>query len=168
MPTNLSKGNVNTGEIVYTWTVKEYEKYERSRRWYWLMGIVGVSLLVYSIIDANYLFVLIIVLFGIILFLQEVQEPMDVTFAITETGIVMGRKFYSYSELENFWMIYNPPMVKTLYFLTKDLLKHRLQIALFDNDPRPIRDFLSQYLKEDLEQEDEPLSDKMGRTLKLH
>lgn len=132
------------------------------------MGIVGVSLLVYSIIDANYLFVLIIVLFGIILFLQEMQEPMDVTFAITETGVVVGRKFYSYSELENFWMIYNPPMVKTLYFLTKDLLKHRLQVALLDNDPRPIRDFLSQYLKEDLEQEDEPLSDKMGRTLKLH
>jgi hypothetical protein len=80
----------------------------------------------------------------------------------------VGRKFYGYSELQNFWIIYNPPMVKTLYFLTHDVLKHRLQFALFDNDPRPIRDFLSKYLKEDLEQEDEPLSDKMGKALKLH
>jgi len=168
MPINLSRENANTGKIVAAWTVKEYEKYERSRRWYWIMAIVTVSLLVYSVIEANYLFTLIIVLFGIILYLHEMQEPIEVQFAITETGIVMGNKFYSYSELENFWIIYNPPMVKNLYFGTKSILKHRFQVPLLDNDPRPIRDFLNKYLKEDLDQEEEPLSDRINRAVRLH
>jgi hypothetical protein len=37
-----------------------------------------------------------------------------------------------------------------------------------DFDPRPIRDYLSQYLTENFDEEEEPLSDKMARLLKIH
>lgn len=168
MPINLNKEKANTGKIIAGWNIQEYEKYERSKRWYWIAGIIAISLLVYSIISANYLFTLIIVLLCIILFLHDMQEPVELPFAITETGIILGTKFYSYSEFNNFWIIYNPPMVKNLYFLTNNLLKHRLQVPLLDNDPRPIRDFLNKFLKEDLEQEEEPLSDRVNRALRIH
>ena len=168
MPINLSKAEANTGDIVFDWVVNEYEKHQRSKRWYVIMALVGIALLLYSVISGNYLFALIVVLFGIVLFLQDMQKPMQVSFAITETGIVVGSTYYPFKEIINYWMIYNPPEVKNIYFSTNSILKHRLQVPLLDNDPRPIRDFLNQFLVEDLEQEEEPLSDRLGRMFKLH
>lgn len=168
MPKDIHKDEVNPGKVVFEWTVKEYEEQEREKRWYYLMGVIAVALVVYALISQNYLFALVVVLFGIILFLQDIQKPKDVYFAVTESGIIVGARFYRYSEVKNFWLIYNPPLVKSLYFTLNSLVKHRLQISLLDYDPRPIRDFLKQYLEEDLAQEDEPVSDKLGRILKLH
>jgi hypothetical protein len=168
MPKNLLKEDVNIGNIVYQWSVKEYEEHERGRRWYWVMGILAILLVAYSVFTANYIFTLIVVLFGIILYMQGAQKPIEVNFAVTETGIVLGRKYYRFSELANFWMVYNPPEVKNLYFSLNNVLKHRLQVPLLDNDPRPLKEFLNQFVQEDLEQEEEPLSDKLGRVFKLH
>ncbi len=168
MPINLSREKANTGDIVFDWVVNEYEKHERSRRWYIIAAVIGAVLLLFSVVSGNYLFALIVVLFGIILFLQDILQPTEVPFAITETGIVVGSKFYPFKEIVNYWIIYNPPEVKNIYFATSNTLRHRLQVPLLDNDPRPIRDFLNQFIVEDLDQEDEPLSDRLGRVFKLH
>ncbi|MSU75378.1 MAG: hypothetical protein EXS55_02595 [Candidatus Magasanikbacteria bacterium] len=168
MPQNLAQEDVNIGPIIYQWTVKEYEQYTRDRRWYVIMGVLALAMIAYGVVAANYLFALIIILFGIILYLHHMQDPLEITFIMTETGIVLGKKYYHYSELKNFWLIYNPPDVKNLYFSLHNVIKHRLQIPLLDYDPRPIRTYLSQYLTEDLEQEEEPLSDRVGRLFQLH
>lgn len=167
MPINLVKEDVNFGNIIYQWQVKEYEQPERDRRWLVFMGVVGVLLVIFGLSTANYLFVLIIVLFGIIIFLHSLQEPADVNFAITDTGIVLGNKYYRYPELDSFWLVYNPPLVASLYFSLNSILKHRLQVPLLNSDPRPIRDHLNQYLDEDLDQEEEPLSDRVARLFRL-
>lgn len=167
MPKKLSNEEVNLGEIKFGWEIKEYENHDRDRRWYIMMGIVAVSFLVYALVTANYLFALILALFGIILFLQDLHPARTLTFVITTTGVVIGERFYSFSELKDFWLIYNPPMVKNLYFSTGELMKHRLSIPLFDNDPRPIRNFLNEYLEENLEEEEEPLSEKLSRLFKI-
>ncbi len=167
MAKNILKEEVNIGDVQYEWTVKEYEQHERGRNWYWVMGTIGIALAVYGVIVGNYLFALITVLFGIILFMQDMVPAMDVYFAITNTGVVIGKKYYRYSELSKFWIIYNPPFTKNLYFAQDNVLKHRTQIPLYDYDPRPIREYLALYLEEDLEQEEEPLSERMGRILKI-
>jgi len=79
----------------------------------------------------------------------------------------VGTKFYPFSELEKYWIIYNPPEVKTLYFEPKNIIKHRLSVPLLDADPLLIRSYLNQYLFEDLDVEEEPLSDRLGRILKM-
>ncbi len=168
MPINLNKAEANTGDVVFDWEVNEYEKHDRNKRWYVITAIVGIALLLYSVISGNYLFALIVVLFGIVLFLQDMQQPMQVSFAVTETGIVVGSTYYPFKEITNYWMIYNPPEVKNIYFTTDSILRHRLQIPLLDNDPRPVREYLNQFLIEDLDQEEEPLSDRLGRMFKLH
>jgi len=167
MPKDILKEEVKIGEIQYEWAVKEYEEQDRSERWYWLAAILGIIFIVYSIFSANYLFALVTVLFGIILFMHDMVAPMDVYFAITNTGIIIGKKFYRYSEFSGFWVIYNPPFTKNLYLSRNSLLHHRIQIPLYDFDPRPVRDYLSKYLDEDLSQEDEPLSDRLGRIMKI-
>jgi len=168
MPQDLLKQDVNVGNIAFSWSFNEYEKYNRGKRWYWTMGLLSVALIAFAVYTANYLFALIIVLFGIIIFLQEMNEPMELDFGLTDTGIVLGTKYYAFSELEKYWIVYNPPMVKVLYFEPKSAIKHRLHIPLIDEtDPVVLRDYLNQYLIEDLDKEDEPLSDRLGRMLKI-
>lgn len=167
MPINLAKEDVNVGDVVYSWKVKEYEQHDRDRRWYIFMAALAVLLLIFAVWSTNYLFILVIVLFGIILFLHQHQKPMEIDFAITETGIVLGSKYYKFGELESFWLIYNPPAVKTLYFGRKGWIKHRMVVSLYDNDPRVIKHYLGQYIDEDIEQEEEPFSDRLSRIFKL-
>ena len=167
MPVDLTKTQVNTGKTVYQWLVKEYEKYWRSPRWYAVMAIIGVAMIIYSVVSANYLFTLIVVLVGIVTFLHDSQEPRDVPFAIMERGILLGKKFYLFSELKNFWILYDPPYLKQLYFELDNMLKHRLYVPLMDYDPRPIREYLAKYLEEDLEQDEEPMIDRLTRMIKI-
>lgn len=167
MAQNILNSDVNIGNVQYEWSVKEYERHERGKNWYVMMGLLGAVMVAYGVVSGNYLFALITVLFGIILFMQDMVEPMEVYFALTNTGIVVGKNYYRYSELNNFWIIYNPPFTKNLYFSQDSLLRHRIQVPLYDFDPRPIRDYLNQFLEEDLDQEEEPLSDRMGRLMKM-
>lgn len=167
MPKDLLQESVATGNVVYEWWVEEYERYEHTKRWYMVAAILFLALLAYALITQNYLFVLIVVIMGIIVYLHDMHDPIKVYFAITETGVILGKKFYRFSEFSNFWIIYNPPEVKNLYFTLENVVKHRLQVPLMDYDPRPIRDYLKQYISEDLEQEEEPLSDRISRALKI-
>ena len=116
MPINLNRQDVSTGEVVFSWNIDEYQKHDRSRRWYIVAVLIGGLLLVYSLISGNYLFTLIVVLYGIILFLQDTQQPMEVFFAITEAGVVVGEKYYPFKEITSYWIVYNPPEVKNIYF----------------------------------------------------
>lgn len=168
MPINLAKENANIGEIIHQWGVKEYEQTERDKRWFIVMGVLGTALILFALLTGNYLFILIVVLFGIILFLHGMQPPLEVGFAITQTGVVLGNKFYRYSEFDSFWLIYNPPEVKTLYFSFNNILRHRIHVPLLENDPNPIREHLIKFVDEDFDQEEEPLSDRVARLFRLY
>jgi len=70
MPKKL-EDNPNVGELLHEWSIPEYEKQERPKVWYIVMGVFAVVLLAYSIISASFLFSLIIVLFAVIMFLHK-------------------------------------------------------------------------------------------------
>jgi hypothetical protein len=168
MPQRITNPNLTIGEVVFSWTVKEYEQHVRERRWYIVMGSIAILLIAYAIISTNYLFALIVVLFGIVMYLHDMQAPMELPFTITTTGLVLGSKYYRFSEVTNFWIIYSEGGVKNLYFSLASPLRHRLRIPLGPADPIVVREYLLDYLPEDLEQEEEPLSDRLSRLLKLH
>ena len=123
--------------------------------------------MIYSVVSANFLFALIIVLVGLILYLSLVIEPADLRIAVTEDGIELGHAFYRYKEIQNFWFIYEPPAVRSLYVEFKGALQPRIRIDLMDQNPNKVRTHLGRFVREDLEQDDEPLSDVIGRLLKI-
>lgn len=167
MPQQMARTTV-AGDILHQWTIQEYEQYTRKLSWFVLMGIVGSVLIILALWRGNFLFLVIIILFGIILFLQSEQRPPQIPFKITDIGIIIGSRLYAYDELENFYIIYQPPVVKSLYFETKAPYRPRIHIPLLDQNPLEIRESLLQFLPEDLEQEQEPLSERMARDLQIH
>lgn len=156
------------GNILHEWEVSEYERHERGTRWYVIMTIIGLFLVGYAIFTNNFLFALVIVLFAVIIFLQNHQDPHVVEFKITDVGVILSNRFYAYSELSDFYIIYNPPEVKMLFLEPDSTLRPRIRVPLLNIDPNEIRFTLRQYLPENLEKEEEPLSDKVAREWKLH
>jgi len=167
MPEAL-KHETNVGEVISQWMIQDYEHHLRGTTWYVIMITAGIGLVTYGLLSSNFLFSLIIILFAIILFLHEHQEPLQVQFAITELGIVVGSKFYPYTEMENFYIIYDPKHTKTLYLHTKSIARPNISIPLLDQNPIEVRNFLRQYIPEDFAKEDEPLSDAFARNWRIH
>lgn len=160
---NLSK----IGGVFANWVFPEYLKYQHNRRWYVAFSIAMLGLLVFSLVTLNFLFAVIIIIFSVVVFLHDIKEPMQISFHIGENGILLGRKFFAYREFESFWLIYDPKEVKNLYFSSKSFIRPIVSIPLLDQNPLKIREFLLQYLEEDLEKEEESVSDQLGRRFKI-
>jgi len=155
------------GEEIFSWTVDEYERHERGPLWYVIAFLVGVSLVLYAIVTQNFLFAIIIIMSGVIIGLSSLREPQRVLFRMTTRGIGMGREFFPYKDLRSFWILYEPPLNKDLYVDFRNPLTPHLKISLEDQDPVEIRKTLLEFLREELSQEQEPLTDLLGRVLKL-
>ena len=164
----IIKEDTLIGDILKEWTIQEYEQHSRGILWYIIMGGLGIFFVIYGIITSDFLFSLIIILFAIILFLQAHQTPKQILFQITELGIVVGNRFYQFSELESFFIIYNPPDVKTLSLEANGTLKPMIRVPLLDMNPIEVKSVLRTYLPENLERESEPLSDRAVRNWQIH
>jgi hypothetical protein len=158
--------NRDHGRIFFSWKFSEFSQYKREQGWYFGGGAVVVLFLIYSIITRNFLFGLITIIAALIVLMFH-RSSNEVEFKITEDGILVNDKFYDYKVIKNFYIIYVPPEVKTLYFEPKSFFSPRIPISLEDQNPAEIREVLRQYLEEDLDREDEPVSDQTSRMLKL-
>lgn len=150
-----------------SWEFPEYVKHDRQRGWYIWMGTFALFIVIYSLFTANYLFALLVVMFGIVFIINHRQEPHQIKFKIDHQAIRLGDKSYNYKDIDKFWIIYQPPHIKNLYFEFKSSLRPKLSIPLEKQDPLEIKSFLRQYLEEDLEQDQESLTDTLGRVFKI-
>jgi hypothetical protein len=168
MEQNGSMDGVETAIMEYFgWDYFEYPRYERGRLWYIGMSVAGLGLLIYAVASANFLFAFIIIMFALILYLTTVTEPSRIRFSITPVGLHVGKSFYPYKDVARFWFIYEPPEVKNLYLELKNPLLGRLVVDLDGANPNEVRSVLGRFLREDLTEEDEPLSEFIGRILKI-
>ena len=155
------------GEAYFAWSIPEYKKYQRSISWYVIAIVVMIALITYSIYTANLLFGLIIILASLTYFYHDRNEPIKLQFAVTDKGFMIGSHFHSFRDVTNFYIIYRPPQVTNLFVEFSSLTKPRLSIPLTEQNPVELRNFLKQFLFEDLEKEDEPLSETLGNLLKM-
>lgn len=155
------------GKILAEWTVPEYIKYQHFFGWYIAAFLLGGFFLIHALFTRNFLFVIIILIVGIIIYLHERNTPAMIEFLITEDGIVFGEKFYPYKTFESFWLVYNPPDVKTLYFTFGQVLRSELPIHLETQHPIAIRNILLNYLPEDIEKEEEAVEEQLSRLFRI-
>lgn len=155
------------GNTLLEWSVAEYRQHSRPTAWYVIMTIIGSLLVGYAIFTDNFMFAIIIVLFAIIIFLQSHQDPIVVPFRITELGIIINNRLYTYSELTDFYIIYQPPEIKMLFIETNSTIRPRLRVPLMDMNPNEVRELLLEFLEENLKKEEEPFSDRIAREWRI-
>lgn len=167
MANTINTATEDHGKNLVSWDFKEFPSYQRTRRWYLGITITGIVLLILAVLERNPLFAVIIVLGWALIFFRPQQQPRNIATRVTEDGVEVGRDFFPYDEINKFWIIYKPPLVKMLYINFKSSLRPLLGIPLEDTDPVKLRNNLRRFLEEDLEKKEEPASDAFGRLLKI-
>ncbi len=158
---------VDSGAVIHRWQIPEDHQYERGRTWYVVMSLIALALIAYALFTANFLFALLILLFCAIIFMSHTRAPLILEVAVTDKGVLLNNRFYRYQDLKSFWIIHEPPMVKNLYLDFQGTLRPPLAIHLDTQEPSQIRQTLAQFLLEDIDKKEEPLSDLIWRALKL-
>jgi len=154
------------GNSLMSWQAPEYERQEKGRTWFVGAAVIAAFLIAASIWTRNYLLIIIIALFAIILYILHKKEPLIISIKITEKGIRFGDKFYPYKNIEEFWIIYDPP-AKTLNIKTKNTFFPQVSIEIEDHDPLKIRDLLLEYIEENEDKTEETNGEKLARRLKI-
>lgn len=145
-------------DILLNWQAPEFIQVSRPQQWYVLFAIVGILLVVYALITANYLFALIVVILAVVLNSFFNRKPKNLKIAITREGVFVENNFYSYeNDLASFWILYDPPELKTLNFSRRTPLQPSMAVQLGDQNPLKVREVLLNYLAEDIEKEEHPV-----------
>lgn len=151
-----------------SWKIPEHNYEKRSKTWYIIFSTVMIALAAYSIYTKNFLFLIVVALGTVLMFTVYDKEPEMINFEIEGDGIIYNNKFYDYDEIKDFSVIYKPKQkIKQLYFVFNNSLKPRLSVPLMDENPVQVRNYLIQYLDEDLERKNEPISESINKKLKL-
>jgi hypothetical protein len=151
----------------FAWEAPDREERRRGPRWYLIMSAVALVFVVYAVATGNFLFAFLVLLVAIILVLAGNQPPQNILVQIGKNGVVVDGTFYNYRDLSSFAIIYQPPDTKVLYIEPSKALRPRLRIFLEGQNPLHIREHLKGYLREDLDLQDEHLSDIVARLLKI-
>ncbi|MBU1783082.1 MAG: hypothetical protein ABIJ83_04570 [Patescibacteria group bacterium] len=159
---------IDYGKELASWGIPEYEKHNRTKKWYILASAVFLILLACAFFSGNFLFAIILIMIALIVILHDGQDPSWLTFVITEDGIIVGKKFYDYDEIKDFSIVYKPQQgLKNIYFNFKNVVKPRLSVSLENMNPLPIRESLLKYLIEDLERTGQSISEVFAKLFKL-
>ncbi|MFA6018545.1 MAG: hypothetical protein WC776_05205 [Patescibacteria group bacterium] len=158
---------VDVGDELLSWETWDNPPAERSRLWYVVMGSIGVALTVYAVLAANYLFAIIILIIAVIIVVNSLRPSRQIKVYITSLGIVFGDEFYPYQEIKDFSIIYQPPEVQILYIDFHKIWRPLITIQIGDVDPNVLRSTLLPFVFENLEREDEHLTDAVKRMYKL-
>ena len=156
----------DVGEVLLGWETWEFPPQERSRLWYFMASLIGVGLIVYAVYTANYIFAIVILMMGVITLISQFRKPRRIEIFLTNLGIVVGSEFYAYDILKDFSIVYKPP-IKNLYLDFKSIWQPMISLSLEDINPNQVREVLLPYAFENLEREDENLTDVLRRLYKL-
>jgi len=141
------------------WHAPEYIHRQKSRDWFWAVGIIGFSLTATALIFGNIVPALLVVIAAVTLFLTANREPSIIAMEANDEGIVIGRQFYPYDALESFWVAEGDGGGPRLLLNTKRGMIGIITVPLSEVEPATLRLFLKNFLP--MEQVSEPLSQKI-------
>jgi hypothetical protein len=86
------------------WSAPEYNHYQRSKDWFWAVGIITVSIAILAFVFNNALFGILILLSAGILVFYTIRVPQSVEYEINKRGVVVGKDLHPYLTIEAFWI----------------------------------------------------------------
>lgn len=152
-------------DVLFAWQAPEFEKYERDRKWYFVVALVLAAIVAYAIWTNSPVMAITFILIGVVGYIYIEKEPRELYFALTHDGVVAGREIYAYDNLESFWIFYEPDDLKVISLRTKSHLAPYVHIPVHDQDPVALREILLDFLPE--EKQEPGLMEVVDRILRL-
>lgn len=108
-----------------SWEGQEHVHHERTRDWYWALGVVAISSAATSVLLGNVLFGVLIIIAGVTLGLIAHHPPKLVTFTFLEKGLMVDEELYPFDTMKAFWISTGEKptlLIDTPRFFTPDLV----------------------------------------------
>ena len=142
-------------EFLYSWKTKEYIKYDKTKNWYIMGGIVLVFLVAVSFWPMkNPIMGLTFVLAAAVYLLYAKREPRIIGVKLHHGGILVDDTFYDYEEMESFWIFYNTSEDAYVSIRRHNSYLPYIQIPLGAADPSKVRNILLNYIDEKKQKEE--------------
>lgn len=140
------------------WETPEYMHTEKGADWYWIVGIISITISILSVVLGNILFAVLIIVGSFTLCLYASRPPELIPIKINQKGIRIKDLFYPYNSLESFWVEEEELHPRIIIKSQKTFSPH-IVVLIHEIDPDDIRDMLLQYLPE--EKQSEPFLEKL-------
>ena len=156
---------IHHGSIRHTFYSPEFLDYLGGPTWYLVAGVVGIGIIAFGILAHAITLTIAFLLFVAVYWLLHHRETRILEIAITQHGIRIEDEFLPFGEIEEFWLIYNPPFVADLKLRVKRKWQPIRTIYIFGQNPDELRDLLAPRVKEVTREES--LSDLIVRALRI-
>lgn len=131
-----------------SWQTHEYHHTEKNSDWYWILGIVTVSIAIIAIILHNFIFAILIIVSSFTLALFASKKPEIIDVRMEMNGITLGKIFYPYDNIQSFWIETNEHRPRII-FRSKKALMPFIVVFIDDMPPEVIHEELSLHLTEE-------------------
>jgi hypothetical protein len=155
------------GNSIFSWEFLDKEPASTNKKFYLIISSVFALLIVYAFWTTNFLFGIFLLLFSFILVLEWQRPPQKEKIIIYQNGVQITNTFYEWKDIEKFSILYVPPHLGKIYFHFKGLIGVETFVPFDRQDPNILREFLKQYLKEDLAKDKENFIDLLRHWLRL-
>jgi hypothetical protein len=91
-------------ETLAEWQSPEHHFDQRSKDWYWILGIVALGSAILAFYFDNFLFGIFILLAAFTIGFLSYKETRDVSVKVTDKGIVFHRYLYAFRSHHSFWI----------------------------------------------------------------
>lgn len=141
-----------------SWHTVEHHHTEKNTDWYWIVGIVSISIAIIAIIMNNIIFAILIIVSAFTLSLFASVKPKIMEVTLDRSGITMGQTRYPYANIQSFWVETREHTPK-LILKSKKVFMPFITAFIEDVDPDEVRHHLLQHLQE--EEHVEPFLEKL-------
>jgi len=160
MPEPINESNK---KIYFEWLDFEYEINNKSSDWFWIVGAIASLIILLSVIFANFLLAIIILIGVGTIMVYANREPELIHFILTNKGFQIKNEFYSLTNIDSF-AINDDPNDPKMIIETDRLLFPKVIIPLGNIDPELIQEALIPLIPE-IEYEESTLdriSERLG------
>ncbi len=130
-----------------SWSAPEYIHTEKNTDWYWIVGIVSITLALVSVLLENSILGILIIVASFTLTLYSTRKPKNIHIELLPTGIKVHESIYFYTNLESFWIEEHQLTPRILFKTTKKIAPY-ITILLGSANPDEVRDELLIHLPE--------------------
>ena len=129
------------------WSAPEYHHYERSKDWFWAVGIITICIAVLAFVFNNGLFGVLILLSAGILVFYAIRVPQNVNYEINNRGIIVGKELHPYLTIESFWVETRGAEPKIILKSKKSVMPY-IVIPVHQDDADQMAAILREFLEE--------------------
>jgi hypothetical protein len=145
------------------WQVKEFIYRPKTIKWFVLLTLAIVMIELYFLWTKSFFAFATFLLIFFVILLYSVKKPDNLSVRLDYKGVRINNKLYKFDDLQSFWIFYNPPGIKKIFFKRKGIISQSINISIGEQDPAALRSFLLDYLSE--VEEEEPLIDILVRKI---